>query len=172
MSSIVKTISTEIKNSRLYVKFFRYGRSDVQEVPQVLPYGIDSNPIKDMQGLYIKTSQKGEAVLVGYIQKSVAGVGELRLTSTDSDGVEKTYIWQKNDGTIELNGSAKNLVRFQELETGFNKLRTDHNTLVAAFNAHVHAGAGTPPTPVPTVIPVATSTANISGAKIDNIKTN
>ena len=178
MNNIVKTISTEIKNSRLFVKFYRYGRSDVQEVPQALPYGIDSNPIKDMQGLYVKTSQKGDAVLVGYVQNSIAELGELRLTSTDSDGAEKTYIWHKNDGTLEINGSDKNMVRYQELESAFNELKSDFNSLVSSYNSHTHITTATvAATPTPGVIAPTTSaetpsTADISGAKIDNIKTN
>lgn len=166
MNNIVKVISTSVKKSRLYIKFFRKGKSDVQEVPQVAPFGIDSNPIKDSIALYSKTLQNGEAVVIGYIPiKSLADVGELRLFSTNADGFEQTYTLFKNDGNIELNGNTKNLVRFQDLETGLNSYSSNVGVelgkIAAAINA-IAPGSYTPITP----------SFNISTAKIDNIKTN
>ena len=165
MSNIVKIISTELKKSRLFVKFFRYGKSDVQEVPQALPFGIDSNPIKDLQGLYIKTAQKGDAVLVGYVQKSVADVGELRLFSTNSNGVEQTYTLFKNNGDIELNGNTDNMVRYSSLNTGLanyaSNVGVELGKIAAVLNGIVPGS----------YVPVVPS-VNISAAKINNIKTN
>ncbi len=166
MSNIVKVISTSVKNSRLYIKFFRKGKSDVQEVPQVAPFGIEGNPIKDSIAVYSKTLQNGEAVILGYIPiNSLADVGELRLYSTNADGVEQTYTLFKNDGNIELNGNTKNLVRFQDLETGLDanalELKGELVKIAAAINAIV-PGSYTPSFP----------SFNISAAKIDNIKTN
>jgi len=178
MSNIVKTISTEIKNAIMKVKFFRYGKSDVQEVRQVTPFGIDSNPIEGLAGLYVKTEQKGDAVLVGYIQDSLTDVGELRLSSTNASGVEQSYTLFKNDGDIELNGNSDNLVRYSKLEDAFNELRTDFNNLVTAYNSHTHittATVGGTPTPgvlTPTPTTGSPSIANILPAKIENIKTN
>jgi hypothetical protein len=54
------------------------------------------------------------------------------------------------------------MTRFEELETGFNQLKSDFNS----FLTHVHGGPGTPPAP-----PVLPSTASISGAKINEVKT-
>lgn len=172
MNSIIKIISTSIVGGRILAKFFRYGKSDVQDVPQALPHGIDSNPVEGMVGLYVKTEEKGKGVLVGYVQESVLSSGETRVYSTNSNGDEQANAIFKNNGDLELNGNTKNMVRFQDLETGFNQLRGDLNNLISVFNTHVHAGAGTPPTPVPSVIPVLPSGADISASKIDNIKTN
>jgi hypothetical protein len=170
-----KVISSEIANlGRRIVKLLVNGRSDVRTARQAGPYGIDSNPVKGMTAIYSATGVAGKAVVIGYLNvNQLAGLGELRAYSTDAGGELKTYLWLKNDGTMELGGNAKNLARFQELEDGFNQLRSDHNDLVNALNTHMHPTAATGPPSVPTGagIPAAQSMADISGAKIEEIKT-
>lgn len=139
-------------------------------------YGTDAQPIEDCIAIYAQTGVKGKTVIIGYINKNaVAGVGEHRLFSTDADGVVKFYIHLKNDGTCEIGGNADNMVRYSKLEEAFNQLKSDHDALVTAFNAHMHPTAGTgapsPPTPIPNSIPATPSTADISDAKIEEIKT-
>jgi hypothetical protein len=172
MANFVKTISTELDNlQRRVVKFLRYGKSDVQTSLQVVPHGIDSNPVKDLIALYAETGEKGKTVIVGYLNKNVlAAIGETRLYSTDADGALKTFLWLKANGTMELGGSAKNLARFQELKSGFDTLKTDFNNFVTAYNSHMHPTAGTG-APSPPTVTGTSSTASIDSAKIDEIKT-
>lgn len=179
MNNIVKIISTSIQKGVRQIKFLRKGKNDIQEVPQIAPFGIDSNPIKDSIAVYSKTLQYGEAVVIGYIPKiALAELGELRLYSTDSDGTEQTYTLFKNDGNIELFGNVDNMVRYSKLEEAFNELKSDFNNLVIAYNSHTHittATVGASPTPgilAPTTSTGVNSTANILPAKINNIKTN
>jgi hypothetical protein len=169
----VKTISTENDSLRQrIVKFFRLGR-DVQTAVEVAPYGIDSNPIKDIIAIHAETAEKGKSVIIGYINKNqLAGIGESRIYSTDANGVLKTSIWLKNDGVMEIGGDTDFMVRYSKLEQAFNELKTDHNKLVDAFNAHVHPANGV----IATVsaepkIPADQSNADITLAKIDLIKT-
>jgi hypothetical protein len=179
MVQFTKVISTAINDLLRYIKVQRFGLEDIQEPNESAPFGDDANPIKGMTAIYAATSQRGESVIIGYINKNrLADTGEKRIFSTDSDGELSTYIWLKNDGTMEIGGSTKNLVRFQELETGFNQLRMDLNTLVTTFNSHTHLYipplVPAPITPIPTApaLPIGVaSTANISGAKINEIKT-
>jgi len=156
-----KTISTTVSKigTRLQ-KFLGMGRKDVQETEVCQPFGIDGNAVKDMVAIYSPTLVKGETVVIGYINKNaIAEVGGLRLYSTNQQGSEQFYVYLRNNGNLELGGNTRNLARFQELEIAFNQLRTE-------FNAHIHTGnLGAPTTP-----PTVPSTANISGAKIDNIK--
>lgn len=151
---LVKTISTSIDSiTRRIVKVLRMGKSDIQTSFSTAPYGVDSNPIKDMIAVYSETGEKGKTVIIGYINKNAhADIGELRLFSTDSNGSEKKYIWLKNDNTIEVGGSSDNMVRYSALETAFNIMLADLNSARAALSL--------PP-----------SVANISGAKINEIKT-
>jgi len=168
--NVTKTISTSIKNAVRFVKFLRMGKSDVQECRQASPFGVDSAPIEGMAAIYAKTSEVGKPVIIGYVNKNqIAEVGEYRTFSTDSDGGVQFYIHLKNDGTAEIGGNTKNMVRFQELETGFNNLVTDFNTLVALYNSHIHPSSSG--TTSPTATQGTSSTADISGSKINEIKT-
>ncbi len=172
--NLVKVISTEIDNlNRRVVKFLRMGKSDVQTSIEALPYGIDSNPIKDMVAVYAPTGEKGKTVIIGYLNKNqIADIGEVRTYSTNEDGEEQFYTWLKNDGTLELGGDGKNVARYQELETAFNELRDDFNNFVnTVYNVHVHSGvlSGFASTAVTPSIGTP-STADITGAKIDEIK--
>lgn len=154
MINLVKVLESSIDalNRRL-VKVLRLGKSDIQTPFAVAPYGVDSNPIKDMIAVYSDTGEKGKTVIIGYINKNqIADKGELRLFSTDSLGVEKKYIWLKNDNTIEIGGDIDNMVRYSALATAFNILLTDLNAARAALSL--------PP-----------SIADISGSKINEIKT-
>ncbi len=173
---IVKIISSGFDNlQRRVIKFLRFGKSDVQTSFDCGPSGIDANPIKDMVAIYSETTEKGKTVIIGYLKRNqLAEPGELRQYSTDVNGALKFYTWHKADGTYEMGGNSKNLARFQELKTGFDTLKQDLNSLVSAFNSHMHATAGTGPPVIPTPgvgIPATASTASIDSSKIDEIKT-
>lgn len=175
--NIVRILSTRFDDSkRLISKFLRNGKDDVAESFTAEPFGLDSNPIKDIRAVFSKTESTADSVTIGFInEKKITKTGESRLFSTDENGELKIFVHLKNDGTIEFGGDVGNLTRFQELETAFNKLKDDHNKLVTAFNTHLHptaaVGTPSPPTPVPNVIPAVPSTADMSGAKIDEFKT-
>jgi hypothetical protein len=159
------------------IKFNRLGRSDVKEKLEVSPYGLDSNPVKNTVAIYTPTSVSGDGVVFGYVNPDQkADVGEFRTYATDADGVEVFYTWLKNDGTAEIGGDSDYMVRYSELESAFNELRDDFNQLVTDYNAHIHtttATVGVGPVGVisPTTSQGSASTADISGAKIDEIKT-
>lgn len=178
MINIVNIISTAFdKAQRRIPKFLRLGRGDVQTAFECSPSGLDSNPIPKKKAIYLNTGDKGKDVIVGYIsQGQKAGIGEIRLYSTDDEGAEKTFLWLKNDGNLEVNGSDDNLARFSELKKGHDQLVKDHNALLNKFNLHIHPFVGLA-VGVPGVTSVTTSTdtpstSNIDGAKIDNVKTN
>ncbi len=173
MNFLVKVISTEVDSlKRRIVKLLRFGKSDVQTAIEVSPYGIDSNPIKDMVAVYAETSEKGKVTIIGYLNKNQqAGIGELRTFSTDSNGVEKFYTWLKNDGTMEIGGNSNFAVKFNELKTEFNALKKSHNDFLTEYKTHVHTGGtimGSTGTTVSTQLP---NTSNIDSAKNDKIKT-
>jgi hypothetical protein len=173
----IKIISSEFnKFNQRVVKFLGLGKNDTKTAVQISPPGTDSSPIKGMVAVYSRTASKDGSVVVGYLLKDLqAKPGEHRTFSTNTNGDLKFYIWQKDDGTCEIGGNAKNMVRYQELETAFNALKDAHNKLVDAFNQHMHPTAGTGPpsiaTPIPTLIPAVASTADITPAKINEIKT-
>ena len=157
------------------VKLLRFGSRDVQTADEVSPFGIDSNPTKNMVAIYATTVEKGEQIVIGYLlPDKLAEVGETRIYSTDANGGLKFHVWLKNDGTLELGGNAKHLARYEELKAGFDQLKEDLNNIIVAFNSHMHATAasGLPSPPTPGAgIPASASTASIDSSKIDEIKT-
>lgn len=174
MLALVKLISTEIDRlNRRVATVLRFGKSDVQTCIQAGPYGMDSVPVADMVAIYGATQEKGKTVIIGYLNKNqLAAIGEHRIFSTDSNGALSTYIWLKNDGTMQIGGSAKNMVRFQELEAGFNQLKSDFNNLVSAYNSHTHIGVTTGGgSSGGTLSTGSASTASIADSKIEQIKT-
>jgi hypothetical protein len=166
MANFVKVISSAIDNlHRRVVKFYRLGKSDVQTAIEAGPYGIDSNPIKDLIAVYAETGEKGKTVIVGYLNKNqLAAAGEVRLYSTDAAGEQQFYIWLKNTGICEIGGAGDFLVRYNELETAFNELQSKFNTFANSYTPGSPSTLGTPPT-------VSPSTADITKAKITEIKT-
>jgi len=177
MISVTKIISNTIDSTgRILSKFQRMGKNDIQETLTASSFGTDSRATKDMIAIHAQTGVSGESVVIGFINKNcLADVGENRIYSLKEDNTLSTYIWLKNDETMEIGGNTDFMVRYSELETAFNELKTSHNNLVTAFNTHMHATAATgppsTPTPVPSQIPAQSSTADITGAKIEEIKT-
>lgn len=176
MNSFTKVNATTFDNLKFrIVKFLRLGSKDVQTAEEVSPFGIDSNPTKNLIALYSPTVEKGEPVIIGYlIPDKLAAVGETRLFSTDGNGALKFHVWLKNNGTLELGGDAKHLARYEELKAGFDELKGNLNDLVTAFNTHMHATAASGPPSPPTPgagIPASASTASIDSSKINEIKT-
>lgn len=173
MIIISKVISTALGPlGRRLTKILRSGKSDVQTAIEAAPYGTDANPIAGMQAVYAPSSNKSKKVIIGYLNKNqVAAVGEHRSYSTDEEGNLKFFVWIKNDGTLQLGGSVKHIANYEGLETAFNALKDDFNNFITAYNSHTHAGvtAGASVTAITT--PGTPSTADITPAKNDKIKT-
>lgn len=171
MIQLVKIISTKIDSAnRRLVKFFRFGKDDVQEVLNASASGDDSPPTENMRGIYVQTSQVGTPVLVGYINdKQIAKPGEKRIFATDQNGNVLLHFYMKDDSTIELGGTGNYAVKFNELESQFNELNSKFNSFVTSYNLHVHPiiGSATSATTSTAIL----SNANISLAKNNKIQT-
>lgn len=146
------------------IKFLRFGLNDTQTATEAVPFGMDSNPVKDMIAIYSETSTMGEAVIIGYINENqLADPGETRIFSTDSSGGLKTYIWLKADGKIQLGGTADNSVRWKPLDKFSDDLKQFLNIEMAKIAIGISAGGGSysPGTP----------NFDVDDAKIDEIQT-
>ena len=88
-----------------FIKVLRYGKSDVQTADQVLPFGFDSKPVKDKLAIYNKTTNNGQAIILGYLGNfTKTKEGETRIFATDVDGNEVFEIYIKVNGVCEFNG--------------------------------------------------------------------
>lgn len=173
MNIRASVISAAIEEAFRVIKVRCLGRDDIRTADEAAPFGIDSSPVKDMIAIYAPTVDKSEPVIVGYLNaEQLAQPGEVRIYSTNESGAMKTYAWLKADGTMEIGGDADHMVRYSELETAFNQLKSDFNDLVTKFNSHVHSGVTTGGgSSGPTATPGTSSSADISPAKITEIKT-
>ena len=178
MIRLVKFISTELDNARRrIVKYLRLGKSDVQTSPLASPFGSDGNPAGNLRAIYVETGVKGETYLVGFINRSlVAEIGENRQFSTDEDGNLIFEARMRNDGTYEIGGSVDNLARYSKLEESFNELKSDLNSHISDYNTHTHittatVSAGAPGVIAPTITTSTPSAADITPAKIEELKT-
>jgi hypothetical protein len=77
-----------------------------------------------------------------------------------------------NGATVELNGNTNFAVKYTELKTAFDLLKTELNSFITIFNAHVHV-VTTPDTingtAAPTVTPGVAATADIAASKNDKV---
>ena len=152
------TITRVKQATSQFIKVLRFGTSDIVTANQCAPAGIDSKPIQNKVAIYATTSNKSEAVIIGYINDSdKTDEGEIRIFSVDANGNEKTYIYLKKDGIIEFAGNTDNLVRYLPLNTAVTSLNLELGKIAAVLNSIV-PGSYTP------------VTIDISAAKIIEFK--
>lgn len=149
------------------------------------PPGVDARPL-DGDSCFTENSEdtEGGKDILGFIDpknEPVAEKGEHRIYARDADGNIVATMHLKKNGIAELNGNVDFAVRYLELETAFNQLKGDHDALVTAvenqatfYSTHNHQGVNGPTgTPLPLPLPVygeSASTADITPAKVDNVK--
>ena len=173
--NIVGTVDgVELKNQERKIKVVIGGTSDVRETDDCGTPGIDASPIRGMKAIYADTQVEGEEVIIGYIiDNQEVAPGEIKIFSQDDNGQMKFYAHLRKDGTCHFGGNQDNMVRYSALESAFNQLKSDFNDLVSKFNSHTHvltlsSGTGTA---APTAAPGTPSASDITGAKIEQIKT-
>jgi hypothetical protein len=182
--TLTKIISNIVEAKNRIVKVLGYGKTDIRNAKQVTPFGIDSNPLKDMIAVYSPTSNDSERVVLGYLSASelFAHAGEIRIFSTDANATEKAHVWCRNTGDINIGGTGSSdnpnhLVRWEDLNTQLVNLRQQINLdIIQTFNGHVHiiqnAVPVNPMLPVladPVLGPMTDVTLDISSAKAQKL---
>lgn len=163
MINIVTILSTAIRNGIRNIKYRRLGKSDIQTSFESMPFGFDSNPIKDVKAIYASTGVNGDTVILGYINtKQLTQIGENRLYSTNENGEVQIDLILKNNGTIELGGSVNSLVRYQSLDLALQSFKTEIQAELVKIATGISQGGGSY-TP-------GTLNIDISDAEIDELK--
>lgn len=161
MITLSKIRSTILKNGERIIKVLQYGAKTVAEIS---PFGDDSNPVENMSALYADTAETGEPVIIGYINTNqLAAVGEKRIYSLKPDKTLSTFIWLKNDGTMQIGGDADNVVRYQKLDDALQAQKTLINIELTKVQVAIAALGGS--------YAKIDVTVNTSAAKIIEIKT-
>lgn len=175
---LVKIISNEIDNlQRRVMKFTRYGRDDVQTSINAMAFGLDSAAPKDLIAVYSQTNEKGKTVILGYLNtKQVVTNGETRIYSTDSEGNDISFdIVLRTDDTAEIGGDTDNMVRYSVLKAEYDKTKDTLDTILNILNgAPIPEPGNGAPSALQQALAgalVGKQTGDISGSKIDEIKT-
>ena len=160
MITLAKTKSDTVKLGKRILKVFQYGAKTANECS---PFGDDSNPIANMTAIFAETGEKGESVILGYINEhQLAKTGEKRLYSLKEDGSLSFYLWLKNNNTLEVGGNSDNLVRFTPLEEALMAQNAAINQELATISAAI--------LPLGAVYVVTPVEIDITGSKIEEIK--
>ncbi len=176
--NVVNTLDNFIQRGLRFVKSKRFGSNDPINTYQASDFGTDFSIPNGWRAIYSDTSNRSEPVIIGFISPIVdngLNVGDKKLFSTNSAGDTISYhINLRNDGTIEIGGTADNAVGYNSLKTEFEELQGKYNDLITSLSAWTpFAGDGgaalkvslftTPPI-------IASSTADITNTKKTNIK--
>ena len=153
-------VKESIINSFRSIKVLQFG---AKTADVVAPFGDDSAPLKDMTAIYAETTNVGESIVIGYINKNqIALPGEKRIFSLDSSGNISTYIHLKTDGSMHLGGDTDNVVQYTPLVSGLvanDALINAELTKIATAISTL--GGSYVPAPV---------TTDITLAKVDGVK--
>lgn len=158
--STVKGFSFD-KLKRRVIKLIQFG---AKTADQAAPFGDDSNPLNDMVAIYGKTSENGETVVLGYLNKDqMAQPGEKRIFSLKPDGTLSIDIYLKNDGTMEIGGNSDNAVRYSKLDAALKAQDQKINTELSKIATAITSLGGT--------YTVQNVSTDISQSKVEQVKT-
>lgn len=136
MITLAKLASSIIENGKRILKLKQFG---VKTAKEVAPFGFDSQAPEGWTAIYAETSNKEDAVVIGYVQKNaLVEAGEARLYALGSNGELVGYVWSKKDGTTGINGFDHSAVRFGPLVTASN----DQNVLIQTELAKIAIAIG------------------------------
>lgn len=117
MIALVKYSSAVIQGAKRIIKSIGIGGT-VMTTKESYPFGFDSQPHEGWTAIFSETSNRDEAVIVGYINKNqLAEAGSSRMYAVGEDGVVRGFIHCRLGGNIELNGSEYSAVRFDPLDS-------------------------------------------------------
>ena len=163
MIRIAKSNTSIIEQGRRILKSFVRSKRDVQTSFFAASWGDDSCPVDNSDVLHSATGGD-DTVIIGVInQNQKTNPGEKRIFATDANGAVVVDIYLRNDGSIEVAGTGDNLVKYIPLNAGLQTFITNLNAELAIISAAV-ATKGVVYTPT-------VQSIDISGAKIDNLKT-
>lgn len=165
--SIIKELLFKVKGSapgKAIVLKTRSAGAQERETEHYQLHGIASGTTPDARGIEVSIGTAGRVIVAthNYNLEVEVEAGQTKIYSTTADGKTlKSLINLDINGNIDLNGDSDFAVAFNDLKSGFDALKSDHNT----FLTHVHGPAGTPAVP-----PAIPSTASIDASKVDTVR--
>lgn len=161
MITFSKYSSALITSAKRILKIKQFG---VKTAKECGPFGFDSVPFEGMTAIYAETSNKDEAVVIGYINiGQFVGAGESRMYSVDSSGQLLGYVYNRNDGKLGLNGFDYSAVRFLPLDQAIQAQNILINAELAKIATAINAIA-------PGSYTVALVSTNLTQAESPTVK--
>lgn len=159
MLTFSKLKSSSIEQGKRILKVFQFGAKTAKEVS---PFGFDGCAPENWTAIYGETSNKGESVVIGYINKNqLAEVGGSRMYALGSSGEVVGYVYARASGVLELNGNAFSSVRFQNLVQAINAQNVLINAELAKISVSIGLLGGSY-----IVAPVSTNLTNSESATV------
>lgn len=157
------------QNIRLMLQVEITDSNDIHTVEFMSSAGVDTNPANGSKVLIVDV---GSAYKI-----AIAADDNIEPSSEEggngiysvSSGAIAAFINLLSGGTIEINGNNDFAIRFNEMKTAFDELKADLNTFIGVYNGHNHPTAPSGPVSPPSA-PGSSSTADMSGAKVDEVK--
>lgn len=174
-AELVSIISTTLKRlsgspaAQAIVSAKGIGGTDL-EAEAYHPHGFFSRAPGNTRGVFIPIGSRSVGVMLGLANYNIGidiDQGETYIYSTTADGKTiKSRLRLTATGDIELNGSNKRLVTWDELNSAIS-------SLVTSLNSHTHmvASLGAPTGPASASTPPVTFACNIDAAKTTSVKT-
>ena len=139
MLTFSKLKSSTIEQGKRILKVFQFGAKTAKESS---PFGFDSSAPENWTAIFGETSNKGESVIIGYINKNqLAEVGSSRMYALGSSGEVVGYVHSRASGVLELNGSTFSGVRFQNLRAATDQADALRNAEFAKIAVSIAAHA-------------------------------
>lgn len=136
MITLTKVRDSFVEKGRMIIKSL--SMMGATTAKQVTPFGIDSNPLNNLTAIYADTTNVGEALILGYINKDyITEQGEIRIYSVGADLAVKAYVHAKKDGILELNGDDFSSIRYENFKTKIDLLQQDINAQLGLISTSI-----------------------------------
>jgi len=131
--------------------------------------GLYSVPIDGVHGVCLDVADNNIIIAThDYRFNKTLDKGEAILYSMDANGVIKASCLVNKSGEFVINNGTDYGVKFNELQTAFNQLKSDLNTFIGVYNGHTQVVTGA--TAAAPVAQGVVSAADITPAKVLKVR--
>jgi len=107
----------------------------------------------------------GSTQLLSITDLDIETKTNMRIKSAIKTEISSNIVSISGSTQIELNGNTDYAIKYNNMKTAFDTLRTDLNNFITVFNAHAHGNSGASPPATPG-IPSVADMSNAQNAKV------
>lgn len=133
----IGTVSQTIDGDNEREILAEYYDGYTKQSPIIAPAGIETNPIEGDIAFIEKMGESNcQAFCLGVKQKAVIDKGEIRIFSRDENGVIKSQVHVKKDGSVEILNDFGSIIIDA---TGLTEIKSSAFTLLQALTTIINA---------------------------------